>query len=198
MPKPGLSGLGSSVAGPRSCGGGRPGCPLGSRGFAHSGVRPTRLLVTRGLGAGGGRPRHLRRVSRGRPALPHPARVTTATRPARRPPVPLRGLGLLSRGPLTEGEAPRRTRRWFQTAAAGLFSRCPAKRGGLFCGPQRLARCGPANQPLQPGGRLAQDSRAYSAGAAGLETAGDSIPWLVPAEPHEVWMRMLRACPDEP
>lgn len=33
MPKPGLSGLGSSVAGPRSCGGGRPGCPLGSRGF---------------------------------------------------------------------------------------------------------------------------------------------------------------------
>lgn len=33
MPKPGPSGLGSSVAGPRSCGGGRPGCPLGSRGF---------------------------------------------------------------------------------------------------------------------------------------------------------------------
>lgn len=106
-----------------------PAAPSAVAGFAHSGVRPTRLLVTRGLGAGGGRPKHLRRVSRGRPALPHPARVTTATRPARRPPVPLRGRGLLSRGPLTEGEAPRRTRRWFQTAAARAPFPLPSEAG---------------------------------------------------------------------
>lgn len=129
--------LGSSVAGPRSCGGGRPGCPSAVAGFAHSRVWPTRLLVTRGVGAGGGRPKHLRRASRGRPALPHPCpRVTTATRPARRPPAPLRGLGLLPAGSAHGGRSSTEDAETVSDGS-GPGSFPAAQRGGVgsFVGP---------------------------------------------------------------
>lgn len=63
------------------------------------GVWLTRLLVKRGRWAGSRSRGPPRRVSRGRPALPHPsARVTTVRRSARRPPTGFRGLGLLPAG----------------------------------------------------------------------------------------------------
>lgn len=133
--KPGLSGLGGAAAGPHPRGGGRPppararpgrslAAPSAVAGFAHARVRPTRSLATQGLGAGGGSPEHPRRVSAGRPTLPHPcSRVPPLATPGppagRQPPL----------GRLPEGAAPPRTRRWFQTAAARAPSTLPSEAG---------------------------------------------------------------------
>lgn len=175
--------------GPRSAGRGRPG-PTRGLGFpgssagartAPSTVRLTRLLVKRGRWAGGGSRGPLRRVSRGRAALPHPsARVTTARRPARRPPTGFRGLDLLPAGSDPGGRSSTKDAEVVsERSGRGSFGAAQGSGLGSFLGP--AARPSRPCQPAIPTRRETRRiPRLIPRGAAGLEAAMGSGPGSFP------------------
>lgn len=175
--------------GPRSAGRGRPrptrglGLPgsTAGAGTAPSRVWLARLLGKRGRWAGGCSRGPLRRVSRGRPALPHPsARVTTARRPARRPPTGFRGLGLLPAGSDPGGRSSTKDAE-VVSERSGRGSFRAAQGSGLG------SLLGPAARPLRPCQRAIPTRtetrripRLTPPGAAGLGAAMGSGPGSFP------------------